>query len=185
MIKRLILALGVASLVLSAPQEQNRQMAEMYKVTQPGSHHAQMESLAGNWSVAVSFKVGPGAERKATAGSEAQWILGGRFLRQHYKSDSGLEVWQFLGYDNQKKKFFEIKMDNMETGSLFTEGVISEDGRVITNYGDRTDPMSGHVARLRTVTTMIDHDHYNVEWFLGGANGVEEKIVTMEHTRRP
>jgi hypothetical protein len=113
---------------------------------------------------------------------EAKWILGGRFLQQDYQSP-GLNVLQFLGYDNQKKKFFEIKMDNMDTGVLRTEGSISADGKVITNIGERTDPVSGQTARLRTVTTIADRDHYTVEWYLTMPTGAEEKTVTMAHAR--
>ena len=182
--KALMLAIGAAALAISAPQDQSQKIAEMYKMTQRGEHHAQLDGLAGNWSVAVTFKLGPGTEQKSKATSEAQWILGGRFLQQHYKSETGLEVWQFIGYDNQKKRFFEIKLDNMETGSLFTEGTISPDGKVITNYGDRLDPMSGKSGKLRTVTTILDHDHYTVEWYLAGADGAEQKVVTMVHTRQ-
>ncbi len=184
MIKQLALAVAVQSFASAAPQEQSREMAQKQKLLQPGVHHAELDRLAGSWTVAVTFKLGPGAEYQSTATSEAKWILGGRFLQQQYKNESGLEVLQFLGYDNQKERFFEIKMDNMETGLLRTEGAISPDGNVITNYGDRIDPLSGMAGKLRTVTTIVDHDHYTVEWYLTGPGGPEEKIVTMKHTRK-
>src|SRR5262245_23145363 len=95
-----VLAIGTVAMALSAPQDENRQRAETYRATQPGPAHAQLDALAGKWTVSVTFKVGSGPEQRSRANSEAQWILGGRFLQQHYKNDSGLEVWQFLGYDN-------------------------------------------------------------------------------------
>src|SRR3954454_11842188 len=107
---------------------------------------------------------------QGTATCVAQWILNGHYLRQEYQSDNGMNVLQILGYDNQKKKFFEVKFDDQETGVLRTEGTISDDGKAITNIGERTDPLSGQVNRLRTVTTLTDHDHYTVEWYLT-ANG--------------
>ena len=91
---------------------------------------------------------------------------------------------QFIGYDNQKKKFFEVKMDNMDTGVLFTEGTVSEDGKVISNAGNRTDPVTGETKRLRTVTTFLDRDRYTVEWFQVDGAGTEQKVVTMIHIRR-
>ncbi len=97
---------------------------------------------------------------------------------------AGLAVLQFLGYDNQRQKFFEIKFDNQETGVLRTEGSISDDGKVITRTGDRTDPMTGKVNRLRTVTTIADRDHFTVEWYLTMEDGTEQKTVTMAHTRK-
>ena len=164
--------------------EREKKVAEMMQATQPGKRHKQLDVLAGSWDVVVKFKYGSGSERQGKASSEAKWILGGRFLQQEYKSESGQVTLQFMGYDNQKKKFFEVKMDNMDTGVLYTEGTISEDGKVIINVGDRTDPMTGETRRLRTVTTILDKDHYTVEWFQAGVDGKEQKVVTMIHTRK-
>lgn len=159
---------------------------EMFKLTQPGEHHKQLEPLAGTWNVAVKFKLG-GRDVEAAATCESKWVLGARFLEQDYKAQGPgvqLNVRQYLGYDNQKKKFVEIKMDNMETGVLHNEGTISDDGKVITCVGDRTDPMTGKVNKMRTVTTIIDNDRYTAEWFMTSAEGKEDKIVTMTHTRK-
>src|SRR5581483_12020150 len=86
-------------------------VAQMPSVTQPGPQHKRLEALAGNWDVAVRFRYGNGPERQSTARGTAEWILDGHYLQQNYKNDSGLAVLQILGYDNQKKKFFEVKFD--------------------------------------------------------------------------
>ena len=154
---------------------------------QPGRYHKLLDALAGSWDVDTRFKYGPGPERAGKAACEAKWILGGRYLQQEYTSEIGGKPFitlQYTGYDNQKRRFFEIKMDNAETGVLHTEGTISQDEKTITNIGDRTDPMSGQTRRLRTVTTIIDKDHYTLEWFLMDDDGKEQKTVTMNHTRR-
>lgn len=163
--------------------EMDKKMAEMLKATQPGEQHKHLDVLVGSWDVVVKFKYGPGPERQGKASSEAVWILGGRFVQQEYKSQSGQVTLQFVGYDNQKKKFFEVKMDNMDTGLLYTEGTASDDRKIVTNVGERTDPMTGKKSRLRTVTTIIDNDHYLVEWYQTRDDGKEEKVVTMHHTR--
>jgi uncharacterized protein DUF1579 len=163
-------------------QDRDKLMA----LTQPGEHHKQLGPLAGSWAVAVKFKFG-GREMVASATCESKWVLGGRFLEQDYKAASSgmpLDVKQYLGYDNQKKKFVEIKMDNMDTGVLHNEGTISADGKVITFLGERIDPLTGKANKLRTVTSIIDTDHYTLEWFITGADGKEERIVTMSHSRR-
>ena len=159
-------------------------ICQMPAATQPGPQHRQLQALAGNWDVAIRFRAGNGPERQASAKCSAEWILDGHYLKQEYKNDSGLAVLQILGYDNQRKKFFEVKFDNQETGVLRTEGSASADGKVITNIGDRTDPMTGKVNRLRTVTTLSDSDHFTVEWLLTMDDGSEQKTVTMVHTRK-
>jgi hypothetical protein len=40
------------------------------------------------------------------------------------------------------------------------------------------------MTKLRTVTTIIDQDHYTLEWFHSTADSKEEKGVSMTHTRR-
>jgi hypothetical protein len=122
MIKQLALAIAVQSFASAAPQEQSREMAEKQKLMQPGVQHAQLDRMAGSWTVAVTFKAGSGAEYQSTATSEAKWILGGRFLQQQYK-------------------------------------------------------------KLRTITTIVDHDHYIVEWYLTGPAGPEEKIAGRRQNR--
>ena len=180
MLRICICALAALPLTLPGQAPTPQQMAAL----QPGPQHKQLNVLEGNWTVAVRFRYGSGPERQSTATCSARWILGGRYIQLEYKGDSGLEALQFVGYDNQKKKFFEVKFDNMETGVLHTEGTMSADGKVITNIGERTDPMSGKTNRLRTVTTIQDPNHYTVEWYLRQSDGKEEKTVTMVHTRK-
>jgi hypothetical protein len=93
-------------------------------------------------------------------------------------------VVQVLGYDANRKKFFELKLDNMDTGVMHNEGTISVDGKTLSMRGDRTDPMTGQTGKMRTVTTIADKDHYTLEWYMGGPDGKEEKTVTLVHTRK-
>ena len=71
-----------------------------------------------------------------------------------------------------------------DASSSRTSRAASADGKVITNVGIRTDPLTGETNKLRIVTTIADRDHYTVEWFMTGKDGKEEKTVTMIHTRR-
>jgi hypothetical protein len=166
-------------------QEKKDKPAAM-PVDGPGPVHKQMESLAGSWDVEVTYVFGD-KENKGMAKCEAKWILDGRFLQQDYKSNfmgKPFNVIQLLGYDNKKKKTIEIMMDNLGTGVLHNEGSISQDGKVITNESEHPDPTTNKTMKLRTVTTIVDQDHYTLEWFKPGADGKEEKVVSMTHTRR-
>jgi hypothetical protein len=152
----------------------------------PGPVHHRLDDLAGSWDVIVRYHLGD-KEHEGKASCDAKWILGGRFLQQIYKSrfqGKPYEVIQLLGYDNVGKKTIEIKMDSMSTGVLHNEGSISEDGRVITNFGKNVDPATGKLHKLRTVTTIVDHDHFTLEWFGSEDGGKESKVVSMSHTRK-
>jgi Protein of unknown function (DUF1579) len=165
-------------------QEKKEKQPEM-PFDAPGDVHKQMSVLAGIWDVEVTYIFG-GKENKGNAKCEAHWILDGRFLQQDYKSSlmgTPFTVLQYLGYDNRKKKTIELMMDTMNTGVLHNEGSISKDGKVITNEGDYLDP-AGKVGKLRTVTTVIDQDHYTLEWFQVEADGKATRMVSMKHTRK-
>jgi hypothetical protein len=36
----------------------------------------------------------------------------------------------------------------------------------------------------RTVTTIVDNDHFTLEWFRTNDGGKEEKVVSMAHSRK-
>ena len=179
-----VVVTGVTPSTAQDKPAMDKKMAEMMKNTEPGEQHKLLDMFVGNWDIVVRFRYGGGPEREGKAASAAKWILDGRFIQQDFTSQIGQVTLQFVGFDNQKKKFFEVKMDNRDTGVLYTEGTASADGKTITNVGIRTDPMTGETNKLRTVTTIGDRDHYTVEWFLTGKDGKEEKTVTMIHTRR-
>ena len=44
--------------------------------------------------------------------------------------------------------------------------------------------MTGKRGKIRTVTTIVDPDHYTLEWFLIGDDGKGQKVVTLSHTRQ-
>jgi Protein of unknown function (DUF1579) len=75
-------------------------------------------------------------------------------------------------------------MDTLSTGVLHNEGSISEDGKVITNLGESLDPATGKPYKLRTVTTILDRDHFTLEWFRPDDGGKENRVVSMSHTRK-
>lgn len=183
MMKSLALMLVLTIAFGSSHAQQRPGDSGMLRATQPGEHHKQLDSLVGEWEVEIRFRYGAGLEREAKVTSTAKWVLGGRFIEKEYRI-SGSEFLEYLGYDNHKKKFIGTKMDNMDTGILFTEGAISGDGKTITLTGTRTDPLTGTTGDLRTVIVMTDRDHYTVEWYQTGQNGKEERVVLMNHTRR-
>jgi len=153
----------------------------------PTDQHKRLNPLVGNWDVAIRFKVGPDKFQDSSASCETKWILDGHVLRQEYNSmmnGKPYTVIHMLGYSDQKKKFFEIKFDNMNNYAMVNEGAISDDSKVITQVGERIDPATGKSGKLRTVTTLTDNDHYTLEWFLIGSDGKEEKGVTLVHTRK-
>ena len=149
----------------------------------PGPAHAILDSLAGWWSVTATFRFGDGPEMEAQASCEAKAVLGGRFLEQQYRNQTGQETTQYLGYDNPRHVFFLFKLDNMDTGYLLTEGGISGDSTTISTTGTRTDPVTGTRARVRIVITIPNYNEFRIEWFVTQPDGRELRTVRLDHTR--
>ena len=163
-------------------QNQNRSV----KADEPGPVHKRLSDLAGTWDVALLYTLGD-KQHAGKATCEAKSILDGRFLQQDYQSrfqGKPFHVLQLLGYDNARKKTVEIMLDNLGTGLLHNEGSISTDGKVISNLGEGHDPLTNKPYKLRTVTTIVDIDHFTLEWFRTNDGGKEEKVVSMAHTRK-
>lgn len=174
----LTVALAAAALTVRAADDKPKEF--------PTEQHKQLDALAGTWDVAITYRFA-GQERQGKAACETKWILDGRHLHQQYQSTLNgrpYTVVQILGYDANRKKFFELHLDNLDTGLMHNEGTFSADGKTLTMRGDRVDPMTGQNGKLRTVTTITDKDHYTLEWYMIGADGKEEKGVTLVHTRK-
>jgi Protein of unknown function (DUF1579) len=183
-----LLGYGIAALALFSGTgvAQENKAKQAIPADEPGLVHKQMNALAGSWDVDIVFIIN-GKENKGKVRCESKWILDGRFLQQDYRSNlmgKPFMVLQLVGYDNAKKKTIEIVLESLSTGVLHSKGSISQDGKVITNEGESLDKVSGKNTKLRTVTTIIDPDHYTLEWFRPGATGKDEKVVSMTHARR-
>jgi hypothetical protein len=177
---------GVTAALAGELSRDDRDQARAAKADAPGPFHQNLSGMAGNWDVAINYKLGDKV-REGTASCEAKWILDGRFLQQDYTSQfqgKPYHVVQLIGYDNNRKKTIEIKLDNLSTGIMHNEGSISADGRIMTNQGESLDSATGKPFKLRTVTTIVDTDHFTLEWFHVVDESKAERVVTMSHTRK-
>lgn len=151
------------------------------------AEHKALDALTGTWDVAITFKVGPGKTAEGKATCVTKWILDNHIIYQEYSSmmnGKPFTVMQWLGYDELKQKFFEIKMDSMDSGAMHNEGSLSADCKTITQTGERMNPETKKAEKIRTVLTFEDKDRYTLEWFLPDENGKEEKAVILKHTRK-
>jgi hypothetical protein len=146
-----------------------------------------LNPLVGTWDVALQFKIGPGKMADGKATCETKWILDGHVVHQEYKSSMNGKPYttlEWLGYDQRKEKFFEVIMNSMESAVHHNEGVLSKDGKTLTQSGNRMNPVTNKPETLRTVLTFQDKDHYTLEWFLPDEQGKEQRTVILRHTRK-
>lgn len=170
-------------------EEQKKEMEMWMKLAVPGEHHKHLQPLAGRWDMTTRMRMGPEApwsESKAT--SEAEWIMGNRFLVQRVEGEGmggqpfrGMGI---MGYDNGKKKYVAVWVDDHSTMIFVQEGTCSADGKEITLLGSYDDPMAGKKVTGKSVYRVAGPDRYVLEMYKELPGGGEFKTLEIEHVRR-
>jgi Protein of unknown function (DUF1579) len=160
--------------------------AEFMKMNQPGEHHAHLKQLVGTFDADVEMTMAPGAPAQKSKGKEkAELILDGRYLHGEFSGDMmGMPFTGFslMGYDNQKKKYFNAWVDSMSTGLMLFDGKC-DNGKVFTFTGEYDDPMTKRKSKIRQVTTIVSNDKHTFEWFETGEDGKEFRSMFITYTR--
>jgi hypothetical protein len=166
--------------------EMDAQMAAWMKLAAPGEFHEHLKPLAGKWTQVVRWRMAPEAPWEESKGvSTYTWVLGNRFLRQEVGGEMGGQPFEglgYLGYDNFKKKYVSVWMDNMGTMMMFGEGTCDAAGKVITTTGEYDDPMTGGKKKSKSVLRIGDDKHV-YEMYSYGPDGKEFLSLEITYTR--
>ena len=160
-------------------------MEEMIKLGQPGPHHKFLEPLAGNWTVESSMWMGPGEPTLSKATATSTWVLGGRFLRQDYVGENAGMPFKglgYTGYDNYKKEYVGLWMDDWSSGYMPITGQASEDGKTITTHGEWEGPMGKFTFRY--VTEIKSPDEHTMTMYMSQGGGEEMKHMELIYRRK-
>lgn len=172
-------------------QDENAGMnEEMMKAWQesmtPGSMHEILARSVGEWKAEVSTWMDPNQPPTISeAKTVTESILGGRYFKStHTGMMMGMpfEGFEISGYDNIKKKFFSVWMDNMGTGVMTTEGTYDEATKTITLTGTTMDPM-GNDMKIRELVKVIDNDNTMFEMYMEESGKPEMKWMEIKYAR--
>jgi len=168
--------------------EQKAMMDKMAKAATPGSQHAMLAKMAGDWTCSVKYQMDPSQpwqESQSTA--TITTLMDGRYIQEVSTGQmmggvfNGMGVY---GFDNVSGKFVSTWIDNMGTGIMTSVGTADPSGKVINWVGTMNDPMTGKPTKERMVMTFADDDHHTFEMFAvppGGKN--ETKMMTISYVR--
>ena len=171
-------------------------MAEAMKAWQeaatPGKHHAWLERFVGTWDVEMKMWMEPGAAPMSSKGTtETKWLMRGRWIISTTKLavpmlGKDLESVRILGYDNFRRKFVEVMVDNMNTHMVTSSGNRSKDLTSLVTYGPMNDPMTHEIGKtVKYATRLVDDDTYKVEVYdLVIGEGDESKVLEFALKRR-
>lgn len=173
-------------------QPGEQMMPDWMKYGQTGKFHARLEPLVGRWTQSVKMWMAPGAPPEVSTGTcESKWILGGRFLLQEIKEDVKADMDHppfegagLIGYDNFKKKYTSVWVDNMSTAIMTGLGTCDDSGKVFTMIGHHDDVFTGTPnQKFKTITRIVDDNTVIDEMYVTGPDGKEFKTLEVTYTR--
>ncbi|BDQ02546.1 DUF1579 domain-containing protein [Ignavibacterium sp.] len=152
----------------------------------PGSMHEMMAKYVGEWKMVSKMWMEPNAEPVVSEGTvNAEMILGGRFLKMVAKfpmMGMQTEGWSLEAYDNGKKEFINIWIDNMGTGVAISTGKFDDATKSIIYNGKMYDPLAGKDVEFKSVSKMVSDNEMVFEMF-GNFDGKEVKMMEINYTR--
>lgn len=152
----------------------------------PGSMHEMMAKHVGEWKMVSKMWMEPNSEPVVSEGTvNAEMILGGRYLKMVAKfpmmgmQTEGLSL---EAYDNGKKEFINIWIDNMGTGVAISTGKFDDATKSIIYNGKMYDPLAGKDVEFKSVSKMVSDNEMVFEMF-GNFDGKEVKMMEINYTR--
>jgi hypothetical protein len=165
---------------------QEEMMAAMMKAAAPGPEHVKLRTMEGKFSAEVTAMMPDGKEEKSTGTMKNEMILGGRYLKNDYSGTMmgmPFKGGGLLGYDNMKKKYVMLWVDEMSTQMTVSEGTMDESAKTITTTATIDCPLDNSKKTMKQVLTLTDEDHHTFEMFEVTPDGKENKALSIKYTR--
>jgi hypothetical protein len=154
----------------------------------PGEGQKKLDAFAGSWNVKMKSWMAPGTPPEETDGTaENTWILGGRYLSQKYVGKMMGQPFNGVGYtgfDNYKKRYQSVWMDDAGTGIMVSAGSFDKTGKVLRMTATMDDFMTGKKATIKETLTIVDPDTHRLEMWMPGPDGKMFKSLEGVYTRK-
>lgn len=180
------LSAGAAFAADPQGEKKDPMMEAWMKSATPGEPHKVLEGLAGSWTTKTTWWMAPGAPPEESAGtSDVKVILGGRYIEDTAAGTAmgmPFEGRGITGYDNIKKKYISMWIDNMSTSLMTAEGTLDAKTNTINSKGEYLDPM-GKKHKVR-MTHKLEADTHVFTMFDTPPGKKEFKTMEMVYTRK-
>ena len=165
----LIILLVTASFGIRTYGQSDTSMKAWMDYMQPGEFHKLLAVYNGDFDEEVTMWMTPGAPPTvSTSTSKNEMIMGGRYQKSINKGDMmgmPFEGMSITGYDNAKKVFTSMWIDNFGTGTMLLTGPYDPKTKTITLRGNEVDPMTGKDLLVKETFQLIDKDHEIIEMY--------------------
>ena len=164
-------------------EEMDKWMAYMT----PGAMHQMLAKSNGTWNEELTMWNAPGAPpQKMTASCEMKMIMDGRYQEERHTgsfNNMPFEGYSIIGYDNNKKVFQSMWIDNMGTGISHMEGTYDAATKMVTLTGKMMDAMTGKEQDVKQTWKLVDDNTQVVEMY-NMTGGQEFKTMEIKLTRK-
>lgn len=178
---------GEAQAVAAKDKAAAMALEALDRASKPGAYHEHLKALAGRFQQEIRWWIRPGSEPNISVGlAEVTVIMGGRYVKQQVQGEMAGEPFHglgLIGYDNQKRKYVSIWIDNLSSGIMSGEGTCDRTGKVFTFVGSFADSVTGKQKTVRMVTRVVDADHQLFERYESRRDGEEFKTMEISSTR--
>lgn len=163
------------------------EMAAWQKAATPGPHHKHFADAVGEWKAEAKMWMQPGTEPMVSEmKAHCEMLYDGRFCVEKVEGVMmGMPFYgmSISGYDNIKGKHTMVWIDNMGTGTIYSEGDCSDNCTVETQQYSYLDPMTGKDIKVKMVFRTIDKNKRALESYTIGDDGKEFKSMEITYTR--
>jgi hypothetical protein len=162
-------------------------MKKMEVAGRPGAEHKALEALVGDWNTEVKMWNDPKSAPSVTKGSaKSVWALNGRFVQEEFQGEfmgKPFRGLSFTGYDNAKKKFNSVWMDDMHTSMFNSEGDSEAGHKVITLNGTFHCPITDEKNKpMKQVIRIVSRDKHVLEMYEPDEGN--RKTMEVTYTRK-
>ena len=159
-----------------------------FQMPTPGAEHELLKPFEGTFKSVVKIWMGPGDPIESTGTMHNSFQLGGLYLHQDYVGDKvdgpfpSFEGKGYWGFNTSSQKFEGFWIDNASSAMQMETGSCS-DGKVWEMFSEFVSPMNGEVMKKRTVITLVDQDHHNMETYIVPDGASEFKNMEINYSR--
>jgi hypothetical protein len=164
------------------PEEIMKIMAERAALA---PEHAELARAAGEWEGDVVHWVGGPEPVKSKGSASSRLMVGGRLLVTEFRGEmmgQKFEGFAIEGYDKNKKEWFNVWVDSMDTGHMRSTGKTSPEG-VRTYVSEMCDWGMGPM-KMRMTNEWKDSDTMEMVGFCSDASGAEQKVMQIVYKRK-
>jgi hypothetical protein len=179
-------AVGSSLYAKDAPKKdaQEDAMEVMMKAGKPGEQHESLKKCAGSWKAVVKSWNGPGDPVISEGTADFKMILGDRYLEQRFTGsmmNMPYEGYGLTGYDNMKKTYTMMWIDNMGTSMMTGIGSYDAAKKTMTFKSSGLGP-DGKMMNFRMTNVMTD-DNTQLFTMYNTEKGKEMKMMEITYTR--